>query len=88
MMLLMDGAVLFFLAGVRLHVFLLVRAMATAVRPIVWRLLRDYQKNWIYTFLDPESDPMDAGYHIRQSKIALGSGGLFGKDPFSVRRAI
>jgi rod shape determining protein RodA len=42
-------------------------------------LLRDYQKNRIYTFLDPESDPLGAGYHILQSQIALGSGGLFGK---------
>jgi len=76
MMLLMDGAVLFFLAGEHLRIFLLVSAMATAMMPIVWRLLRDYQKNRIYTFLDPESDPMGAGYHIFQSKIALSSGGL------------
>jgi rod shape determining protein RodA len=41
--------------------------------------MRDYQKNRIYTFLDPENDPLGSGYHILQSKIALGSGGLFGK---------
>jgi rod shape determining protein RodA len=47
--------------------------------PIAWRFLRDYQKNRIYTFLDPESDPLGAGYHSLQSKIAIGSGGVFGK---------
>ena len=47
--------------------------------PLAWRFLRDYQKTRIYTFLDPDSDPLGAGYHILQSKIALGSGGLFGK---------
>ena len=54
-------------------------AAAAAAVPVVWQFLRDYQKNRIYTFLDPESDPLGAGYHILQSKIALGSGGLFGK---------
>ena len=43
------------------------------------RFLHDYQKDRVLTFLDPESDPLGAGYHILQSKIALGSGGLFGK---------
>ena len=47
--------------------------------PIAWRFLRDYQKNRIYTFLDPENDPLGAGYHSLQSKIAIGSGGTFGK---------
>jgi rod shape determining protein RodA len=47
--------------------------------PIAWRMLRDYQRTRLYTFLDPEQDPLGAGYHITQSKIALGSGGLFGK---------
>ena len=47
--------------------------------PITWQFLRPYQQNRILTFLDPESDPLGAGYHIMQSKIALGSGGIFGK---------
>jgi rod shape determining protein RodA len=47
--------------------------------PIAWRFLRDYQKTRIYTFINPASDPLGAGYHILQSKIALGSGGLLGK---------
>src|SRR5271170_6692641 len=78
-MLLMCGGVVFFLAGVRLRLFVLMGAAAGAAVPIVWRFLRDYQKSRIYTFLDPDNDPLGAGYHILQSKIALGSGGLFGK---------
>src|SRR6266436_197537 len=78
-MLLMTGAVLFFIAGVRLRFFALMALGAAAGVPPGWHFLRDYQKNRIYTFLDPESDPLGAGYHILQSKIALGSGGLFGK---------
>ena len=77
--LLMGGAVLFFIAGVRLRYFALTVAAAAAALPGVWHFLRDYQKTRIYTFLDPDSDPLGAGYHILQSKIALGSGGLFGK---------
>src|SRR6266851_4022012 len=78
-MLLMTGAVLFFIAGVRLRIFFLMAIATAAAVPAGWHFLRDYQKNRIYTFLDPESDPLGAGYHILQSKIALGSGGLFGK---------
>jgi rod shape determining protein RodA len=78
-MLVLTGAVLFFIAGVRLRIFALMAAAAAAAVPAGWHFLRDYQKNRIYTFLDPESDPLGAGYHILQSKIALGSGGLFGK---------
>ena len=47
--------------------------------PMAWPFLHDYQRNRILTFLDPERDPLGDGYHILQSKIALGSGGLFGK---------
>ncbi len=54
-------------------------AVAGIAIPLIWRFLRDYQKTRIYTFIDPDSDPLGAGYHILQSKIALGSGGLFGK---------
>jgi rod shape determining protein RodA len=78
-MLLMTGAVLFFITGVRWRIFLALAVAAAAAVPAGWHLLHDYQKNRIYTFLDPESDPLGAGYHILQSKIALGSGGLFGK---------
>ena len=47
--------------------------------PIAWNLLHDYQQDRVLTFLNPERDPLGAGYHIIQSKIALGSGGVFGK---------
>jgi rod shape determining protein RodA len=78
-MLLTTGAALFFIAGVRLRFFALMALGASAALPAGWHFLRDYQKNRIYTFLDPESDPLGAGYHIMQSKIALGSGGFFGR---------
>jgi len=77
--LLLGGAVLFFVAGVHAGFFLAAPLAAAAALPAIWRVLRDYQKARIYTFLDPDSDPLGAGYHILQSKIALGSGGLFGK---------
>jgi len=79
LMLLMCGGAVFFLAGVRLWKFIFVIAAAGGALPVVWGHMRDYQKNRIYTFLDPENDPLGSGYHILQSKIALGSGGLFGK---------
>mgnify|MGYP000988898916 CR=1 FL=1 len=50
-----------------------------AALPVGWEMLHDYQRQRIYTFLDPESDPMGTGWNILQSKIAMGSGGLFGK---------
>jgi rod shape determining protein RodA len=78
-MLVLSGGAMFFLAGVRWWKFVLVFAGAGGVIPVAWRFMRDYQKKRIYTFLDPESDPLGAGYHSLQSKIAIGSGGLFGK---------
>jgi len=78
-MLLLTGAALFFIAGVRLRFFALMGFAVAAAAPTGWHFLRDYQKNRIYTFLDPESDPLGAGYHILQSKIALGSGGFIGR---------
>lgn len=77
--LIMIGGAVFFVAGVRLWKFGVVLAATGAAVPIVWSTLRSYQQKRILTFLDPESDPLGAGYHILQSKIALGSGGLFGK---------
>jgi rod shape determining protein RodA len=79
MMLILAGGAVFFLAGVRTWMFAMVIALGGGAVPVVWRFMREYQKQRIATFLDPESDPLGAGYHIMQSKIALGSGGLFGK---------
>ena len=79
MMLVLSGGAIFFLAGVRWWKFALVLVAAGGAAPVAWRFLRDYQKNRILNFLDPENDPLGAGYHSLQSKIAIGSGGLFGK---------
>ena len=79
LMLLLGGGAMFFLAGVRWWNFALILAAGGGAVPLIWRLLRGYQKSRIYSFLDPESDPLGVGYHSLQSKIAIGSGGLFGK---------
>jgi rod shape determining protein RodA len=79
MMLLATGAIVFFLAGVRLWIFGAAIVAAAGAAPLIWSMLRDYQKARLYTFLSPDTDPLGAGYHIMQSKIALGSGGLLGK---------
>ena len=73
------GAAVFWAAGVRWWKFAGIAALAAAVAPIAYESLHDYQRARITTFLDPESDPLGAGYNIIQSKIALGSGGLWGK---------
>ncbi len=75
----LGGGAMFFVAGVRMWKFATVIAAGLAAMPVLWSTLRDYQRNRVLTFLDPERDPLGAGYHILQSKIALGSGGLFGK---------
>lgn len=79
MVLLMVGAVLFFLAGVSLWIFGIAAVSVIASIPILWSFLHDYQKDRIWMFFDPSQDSRGAGYHITQSKIALGSGGLWGK---------
>jgi rod shape determining protein RodA len=74
-----GGLVIMFLAGLPLRLFVGAGVMLAAALPIVYSVLHDYQKRRVTIFLDPESDPLGAGYHITQSKIAIGSGGLFGK---------
>jgi rod shape determining protein RodA len=78
-MLLAGGAALFLVAGVRWWKFGVVVGGTLAVLPILWQHLHDYQKQRVMTFLDPERDPLGTGYHIIQSKIALGAGGVWGK---------
>jgi len=75
----MLGGGLFFLAGVRLWKFALVLGAGGVAAPIAYDSLHDYQRQRILTFLDPESDPLGSGYHVIQSKIALGSGGFWGR---------
>jgi len=79
LLLLIGAAVMFFLAGVRMWIFGAGTMAALAAIPFAWHYLHDYQRERILTFLNPERDPLGAGYHILQSKIALGSGGVFGK---------
>lgn len=74
-----GGLAIMFLAGVRLWLFVAGGLSMLAAIPVAWGFLKDYQKDRILTFLNPENDPLGAGYHIMQSKIALGSGGVYGK---------
>ncbi len=78
-MLVAVGVTILFLAGIRIWVFLLGGAAVVAACPIAWQFLHDYQKQRVLTFLNPESDPLGSGYHVMQSKIALGSAGMSGK---------
>lgn len=79
LMLLFTTVIIFFVVGVQWWKFAVVGGTAIAMAPIAWHFLHDYQKDRVLTFLNPERDPLGAGYHIIQSKIALGSGGVFGK---------
>jgi rod shape determining protein RodA len=79
MLLILASGAMFFVGGVRWWKFVIVIALAAAIMPIAWHHLHDYQKARLMTFLNPSADPLGAGYNILQSKIALGSGGLFGK---------
>lgn len=77
--LILCGSTLFFVAGVQWWKFALAGGGVLATAPIIWMQLYDYQKMRILTFINPESDPTNSGYHVTQSKIALGSGGIMGK---------
>ena len=79
LMLAASGIGVVFLAGVSMRYFLAGIAIAIAAVPVVWNYLFEYQKERVLVFLDPARDPLGAGYHLIQSKIGIGSGGLFGK---------
>jgi len=74
-----GGITVMFLAGLPLRLFVGSALAGAAIIPIAFSFLHDYQQKRVLIFMDPESDPLGAGYHISQSKIAIGSGGLFGK---------
>jgi rod shape determining protein RodA len=78
-MVVLCGVTVMFLAGVPMWVFVTPMAAIAVAAPIAYQTLHGYQKKRIDTFLDPESDPLGTGYHIAQSKIAIGSGGVWGK---------
>ncbi len=73
------GALVIILAGLRLRVMAVLLALAAVGAWFGWSFMHDYQRKRVLTFLDPQTDPLGAGYHIIQSQIAIGSGGVFGK---------
>ena len=73
------GLVVLFLAGLHWRLILGTLAAVAVAAPVLWNNMHSYQKQRVMTFLNPEDDPFGAGYHIIQSKIAVGSGGIFGK---------
>jgi rod shape determining protein RodA len=76
----MLSVVLMFAAGMSNKIFISLVVMVATAAPLLWHFfLREYQKQRIITFLNPENDPLGTGYHIIQSKIAIGSAGIFGK---------
>lgn len=79
LVLMAAGIGIIFLSGAPLWWFGAGAGVGLAALPILWSVMHDYQRKRVLTFLNPESDPLGAGYHITQSKIALGSGGILGK---------
>jgi rod shape determining protein RodA len=79
MLVVAAGGMTILLAGISMRVIAAVGVLGLAAAPIVWAYMRDYQRARVFTFLNPESDPLGTGYNIIQSKIAIGSGGLFGR---------
>ena len=76
------GFAVLLLSGLFWRWVLLAGLLGLAALPGLWMVMRDYQRQRVLTLLDPESDPLGAGWNIIQSKIAIGSGGLFGKGLF------
>ena len=74
-----GGALVVLLAGLQLRYIFGLGALVLAAVPVAWHFMHDYQRQRVLTFLDPQNDPLGAGYHTIQSQIAIGSGGLFGK---------
>lgn len=73
------GGIVLFLAGMRWRWLIGTVVLLAASVPVAWQFLHEYQRQRVLTFFNPERDPLGAGYHIIQSKIAVGSGGLYGK---------
>ena len=78
-LILLSGIVVTWLAGVRWKIFAYLSLASIVLAPVAISFLKPYQKSRILTFMNPDADPLGAGYQIIQSKIAIGSGGLFGK---------
>lgn len=74
-----SGLIVVFLSGISWRIIIGFIVACSAALPTLWYVMYDYQRQRVLTFINPESDPLGAGYHIIQSKIAIGSGGLFGR---------
>jgi rod shape determining protein RodA len=74
-----GGGLVVLLAGLQARYLIGITALVLGAVPVVWHVLHDYQRQRVLTFLNPQNDPLGAGYHTIQSQIAIGSGGLFGK---------
>ncbi|ORU91901.1 MAG: rod shape-determining protein RodA [Cycloclasticus sp. symbiont of Bathymodiolus heckerae] len=74
-----SGLAVLFLAGISWRLIMGVIAVGAGLAPVLWSFMKEYQKQRVLTFISPEDDPLGAGYHIIQSKIAIGSGGVYGK---------
>ena len=74
-----SGVFVLLLGGISVRLIAACAILASAGAPVLWYLMHDYQRQRVLTFLDPEQDPLGTGYHIIQSKIAIGSGGTYGK---------
>jgi rod shape determining protein RodA len=74
-----SGAGVLFFAGLSWRFILAIAVTLSALTPILWHFMRSYQRDRVLTLLNPEADPLGRGYHIIQSKIAIGSGGIYGK---------
>jgi rod shape determining protein RodA len=83
LLVMLSGALVLFLAGMSWRLIAAVAVLAASSAPVLWYLMRDYQRQRVLTFLDPTTDPLGSGYHIIQSQIAIGSGGLYGKGWFN-----
>ena len=79
MLIAVSGFAVLFIAGISWKLLAGFAVVALSSAPVIWNLMHNYQRNRVLTFLDPEQDPLGSGYHIIQSKIAIGSGGLYGK---------
>jgi rod shape determining protein RodA len=74
-----SGAAVLFFAGLSWWLMIGIATLLAGLTPVLWHFMREYQRNRVLTFINPEADPMGTGYHIIQSKIAIGSGGINGK---------
>jgi rod shape determining protein RodA len=79
LLIIMSGFCVIVLAGISSRLLLALAGLAAIFAPILWHFMHQYQRDRVLTFLNPARDPLGSGYHIIQSKIAIGSGGFFGK---------